>query len=81
MLLEGTDSHTFCGVPALLKENDDYVSIKEIAYEANKFVLIDVRKPHTVFNKNNVRYVLTISFQEKNGEFGKIKDYLINNSF
>ena len=43
MLLEGTDSHTFCGNPGEVfnKKIVDYTEISEIQYETNKFVLLN----------------------------------------
>jgi len=81
MRLEGANSHTFCGKHATIKENDDYVDVQEVRYEDDKFVLLNVHKSHTVFNLNNVRYVLSISFRPEYGDFKKIKQYLIENNF
>jgi hypothetical protein len=81
MLLEGPDSHTFYGNPAQLKENEDYIDITEVKYDPAKFVLMNVHKHHTVYNLNNVRYLLTISFHPRNGNFEDIKKYLIENNF
>lgn len=84
LLIDGYNSHTFYGEPILDDEKNtsgDFTNLREVTYTENKFVLMNVHKSHTVFNMDNTRHLLTISFHPAHGNFDKIKKYLMENNF
>ncbi len=81
MLIEGYgSSYTFVGDKIKDRTNEDFSNVREVPYEANKFVLLDVNSYHTIYNLDKPRYLLTISFPASNLDFNKICEYLIKNN-
>ena len=82
MLIEGYGtSHTFVGNKITGRIGDDFSDVREVTYEPNKFVLLDVNSYHTIFNLEQPRYLLTIGFPPATGKFDEIRKYLIANNF
>jgi hypothetical protein len=82
MLLEGfSNSHTFVGNRIKNTENADFSDVQEVVYEPDRFVLLDVRNYHTIYNLDNTRYVLSISLPFEIGNYSEIQEYLTKNNF
>jgi len=61
LLVEGWDSETFYGEPT---DNEEIMSISQLVYEPNCMYLLNTKKPHSVINKNNPRYVFSLGFND-----------------
>lgn len=84
LLLSGTDSHTYFGThikPPEGKLSQDYFNVKEVPYEPGKFILMNTEERHTIYNLNNMRYLLSISFPPNATNFFGLKEHLININF
>lgn len=78
MLLTRDQSYTFCGDT---NNNTDFYNVGRVLYNENKFTLLNVKKHHTVYNLNNMRYLLSISFHPNRATYDDVKKYLIENNF
>jgi hypothetical protein len=76
MLIDGYDSLTMFGVPAM---HGQFVNITKLIYKPNKYVLLDVHKFHTVFNFSEDRYLLSIGVPSPT-TYNETKQYLIDNN-
>lgn len=62
MLVEGFDSQCFFGN----RKDRDIVNITELKYEPHTYYLFNTQIKHAVLNLNNVRYMLSIGFNDPN---------------
>jgi hypothetical protein len=60
MLIEGEDSYCFFG-NRLSKE---LIELSELKYKKNSFYLLNTKENHSVINLNNIRYILSLGFNE-----------------
>jgi len=54
-------------------------NIEKLTYKADTFYLLNVSKPHTVFNFQNERYLLSIGFPKPH-TYLDVKNYLVENN-
>lgn len=54
-------------------------NIEKLTYKADTFYLLNVSKPHTVFNFQNERYLLSIGFPKPH-TYIDVKNYLVENN-
>jgi hypothetical protein len=77
LLLDGFDSNFYFSTPgstANLIEN-----VVEAKYEPDTYYLVNSKEKHSVINKSETRYLLSVEFTEH--DFATIRDYSIENMF
>lgn len=83
LLLSGNKSHTYFGTLMQPQEGvgrRDFVDVLEVPYDPGKIILMNVSKRHTIYNLDNMRYLLSISLPIT-CDFQMVKEYLIENNF
>lgn len=76
MLIDGYDSLTMFGVPAI---NGRFTNLTPLVYEQNKYALLNVHKFHTIFNFSEQRYLLSIGIPTP-ATYEEAKQYIIDNN-
>ena len=57
MLIDGWNSKTYFSKASKIRLN---TNLQEVPYEENKYILMNVKELHSVFNLDNLRYVISI---------------------
>jgi hypothetical protein len=71
LLLTGVDSNCYFGDQT---DNEEVIeNVTELKYELDRYYLLNTRKKHAVRNGNNVRYLLSIGFN--NYDYETVKKY------
>lgn len=76
LLLDGWDSQTYFSNT----EEDPYLTeITELKYAQNKMYLLNTQIKHAVVNKNNLRYVLSMGFNQPL-TYDEVKRFCVENN-
>jgi hypothetical protein len=76
MLIKGVNSMCIFGTKSI---EEQFINLKKLEYKKNRYYLMDVTNPHTVFNfEEEERFVITISIAE--ASYIEIRNYLIENN-
>ena len=71
LLLTGLDSNCYYGDQT---DNEEVIeNVTELKYESDRYYLLNTRKKHAVRNGNNVRYLLSMGFN--NYDYDTVKKY------
>lgn len=79
LLLTGSKSHTYFGTltnPEEKTSQDHFEDVCEVPYQPGKFILMNTKERHTVYNLDNMRYLLSISFPPESANYFGLKEYL-----
>lgn len=71
MLLEGFDSFCAFGTP---QPGNKFDKVYKLAHEPKTYYLMNVKKFHTVFNFNEMRYIISIGFPDT--KYSDVLSYL-----
>lgn len=72
MLIKGFDSICAFGTESLEKK---FIDLDKIEHKKDTYYLMNVKEPHTVFNFDQERYVVSISIPDT--PYNEVRDYLI----
>lgn len=76
MLLEGNDSQTYYGTPT---DDEELTNITELIYEYNTYYLLNTHVKHAVVNRNNIRYMFSMGFNDPL-TYDNIKEFCQDNN-
>jgi hypothetical protein len=61
MLLVGNDSQTYYGTQS---DEEEVMNIRELNYEPDCYYLLNTHEKHGVINRNNLRYMFSMGFNQ-----------------